>query len=246
MSSLSPRVGLTIMSDSDFVNPSIVDGNSTKLDTLTSVQQALSTSRPGAPFDGQHIYETDTQDFRRYDATSHAWYLLGSGPNGDAAQGLIGSFSAGGAAAVISGTAGGYNPQAVTMLDYSFPVKAGRGYKIIEQGWFSVTGAPAQVIESTNNIETYTIFQMGSYPPVTNTAGLYYSQNWYNKNKWGTRVPFYRAMKYVGNVTGTIFLRSIVRTDASFWTTTTRIGRPADSLGSYAWAYDMGPNGVSY
>lgn len=245
MSTLSPRVGLTIMSDSDFIDPSVVDGNSTRLDAITSVTQASSTSRPSSPFDGQHIYETDTQNFRRYDKASGKWYLLGSGPNGSAAQGLIGTFSNTNAA-TLSGTSGGQNFQAVSMLDYSFSVIAGHNYKIIEQGWFSVTGSPAQVIQSSDLVELYTLWQLGSNPGLGSTVALHYSQYWYNKNEWGTRVPFFRTMQYGAGITGTLFLRSCVRTDTSFWTTTTRIGRPADTIGSYAWAYDEGAKGATY
>lgn len=246
MSSASPRVGLTIMGDSDFVDPGIVDKNSTQLDLITSVEQALSGVRPNPAFDGQHIYETDTKNFRRYDLASASWYLLGSGPSGGAAQGLVGTFS-NATAGVVSGSGSGPpNWQVATMLDYSFSVVAGRAYKIVEQGWLSITGTPANVTESTSIMEAYTLFQVGSNPALNSLNGLHYSQYWYNANKWGSRVPFYRPMNYSASATGTLFLRSCVRTDASFWSTTTRIGRPADTIGSYAWAFDLGPSGSSY
>ena len=242
MSSSSPRTGLTILGDSDFVDPSIIDNNASKLDLITSVEQCTSSTRPSSPFDGQHIYETDTQNFRRYDLASTSWYLLGSGPNGSAAQGLIGTFSNTGAATFAGSGVGTSGTQTISLLDYSFTVKANRMYKIIEQGWFTLGGTYNNTL-SNMWAELYSLYNLGSNPALTTTASLHYIKKYYSSLKFGARAPYYKVMEYASTGNGTLFVRSAFR---GFAFTSQTFGKPSDAVGAYAWAYDMGPSGSSY
>lgn len=242
MSTASPRVGLTVMADSDFVNPGVIDGNATKLDQITSVTQCTSTTRPAAPFEGQHIYETDTQNFRRYDATSKLWYLLGSGPNGNGAQGLIAGFQ-NTAGSVLNGTGiGTAGTQEISLLDYNFAVKANRVYKIIEQGWIMVGGGYTSTL-ANYWVELYSLSNLGVQPPLSSVNALHYIKKYYSSLKFTARVPFYKSMIYSSGAAGTLYMRSVLRS-AVFGGQ--GIGTVADSVGTYAWIYDMGPSGSSY
>lgn len=242
MSTLSPRTGLTVLADSDFVNSALIDSNASRLDLITSVQQCTSSTRPSAPFEGQHIFETDTKNFRRYDATSAAWYLLGSGPSGSAAQGLVNSFSNTSAATFAGSGIGSSGTQVVSLLDYNFPVLANRMYKIIEQGWFSLTGTYSNTV-SNNWAEFYSAYNMGSQPALSSTSSLHYIKKYYSSLKFGAKVPYYKNMEYVSSGAGTLYVRSLFR---GFCFSSQNFGKPADSVGSYAWVYDMGPSGSSY
>lgn len=241
MSSASPRVGLTIMGDSDFVDPGIVDKNSTQLDLITSVEQALSGVRPNPAFDGQHIYETDTKNFRRYDLASASWYLLGSGPTGSAAQGLINTFS-NTSGATFAGTGIG-NSQVVSLLDYNFTVEANRNYKIIEQGWFGASGSYNSTSVINYWAELYSTYNLGSQQPLSSTTALHYIKNYYMHLKMGARTPYYKAMQYTSGAAGNLFIRSCFR---GFAVSGQNFGRAANAVGSYAWVFDMGPSGSSY
>lgn len=246
MSSLSPRTGLTLMADSDFVSGSVVTGNAGKLDNITSILQCTSATRPSSPIDGQFIYETDTQNRRRYDATSGKWYLQG-GSGTNCPKGLIGSFS--NTSAALTGPGGGISPGVnffgapISLLDYSFPVKAFYQYRVIEQGFYMEAGTFNTNINNVINddMELYTLFGVNSNPGlVTSGTGFSYLRSVYQSQENGSRRSYFKNMAFGVNFTGTLYMRSLFRSSVA------NAGRPADSIGSYAWAYELGPIGSSY
>lgn len=138
MSHLSSRIKATMMEDGDFLSPTPLNTNSALLDPIVSVKQCTSTTRPLTPFEGQWIYETDTQVLRRWDSTTSKWYLrAGSASSNTASVGLILSTTSASAATLSNGAAA---PASVAMITWSTPVSKNKTYKIVEDAWISLTG----------------------------------------------------------------------------------------------------------
>lgn len=238
MSSLSSRVGLTLMADGDFVNPAVVSNNSALMDSITSATQAMSTSRPGTPFDGQWIYETDTQNLRRWSATDNKWYLKG-GSGLASAKGRILSASDQGPQTVSS--PGGQ----VALISFNATLIYGHEYKIVEQGWYNIAGGTYN--DSGFNIcALYLNANIGSAPGLNvDSSTLLYQSKHYRAGMNGVHVPFYRTCHYFpqggsGNVTcyfKTVFSTSSLATGAV-------AGHPNDvGFPTRAWIYDLGVSG---
>lgn len=250
MSSLSPRVGMTLMQDTDFVDPSIVAGNSQRMDTITSVTQSTSTSRPSTPFNGQWIYETDTQNVRRWSQSDGKWYLRGGSGVANAA-GLTAQFSDGGSH-LLAGTSGGVNFQTISLHDYNATLRNGHTYKIVEHGWFNLSGSPYQQNHGDDIFpEFFTIWGNGSNPALVDTSSLHYFRESYQQNVLQNQRPYYKTFHFtmggsvgIGN-TAQIYFRSCMRVDTSFYPTGCFLGRPSTTLTAKAYIYDLGILGVN-
>lgn len=249
MSSLSPRVGLTVMSDSDFVNPGVVANNSAQLDTITSITQCTSSTRPAAPFDGRWIYETDTQNLRRWSKADGKWYLRGGSGVANAA-GLVASFSDGNAH-TLAGVSGPQNIQTISLHDYNATLQNGHTFKIIEQGHFSLTGTYQQNHGDFIYPEFFTTVGVGSNPGLGDANSLHYFEQPYQQNANPQRRLYYKVFSYTlpGTVgigsTSNVFFRSLMRTDVSLYPSTDNLGRPSSSHLARAWIYDMGITGAN-
>jgi hypothetical protein len=250
VSSLSPRVGLVVMSDSDFVDPNVVAKDSVKLDAMTSLTQCTSTTRPATPFDGQWIYETDMQNVRRWSQADGKWYLKG-GSGVASATGLVQQFSDATAHTLV-GVAGGTNIQTISLHDYNLMLQKGHTYKIIEHGWFSLTGTYQQVSGNFIHPEFFTTYNIGSNPGTSDANSLHYFHEPYQKNVNPNKRPYYKTFNLTvpGSVgigqTSNVFLRSLMRQDVSFMLSTQNLGRPASaSFPARAYVYDLGILGAN-
>lgn len=250
MSTASPRVGLTLMQDADFVDPFVVSGNSTKLDTMTSITQCTSTTRPATPFDGMWIYETDMQNVRRWSAADGKWYLRGGSGVANAA-GLVGQFSDT-SAHLLAGVSGPQNIQTISLHDYNMTLQNGHTYRITEQGWFNLSGSYQQVHGDFVTPEFFTVVGIGSNPALSDTGSLHYFYQPYQQNFNPAQKPYYKSFKYTvpGSVgigsTSNVFFRSLMRVDVSFYPPTNNMGRQANaSFPAKAFIYDLGITGAN-
>lgn len=250
MSSLSPRVGLTVMADTDFVSSSSVDNSVTILDTATSITQCTSATRPSTPFEGQLIYETDTKMFRRWSATKVGWFLYGVGTGNGGGLGLINSFSDTSSHLLAGG--GGSNPNYVftSLLDYNFAVRPNWRYRIVEQGWFWATGTYNGSNTALIDVELYSLYNIGSNPALGSTGtALHYARHDYQMLQLGGRRSYFKKVFFdtPSSVSGNMYVRSCLRyNNAIFVAANQSIGRSADSIGSYAWVYSLGPSTAGY
>jgi hypothetical protein len=75
---------LITTSPPDSMNPSPLNWNDlfTKVDAQVGAVTCTSGARPGSPYDGKLIYETDTHLYRIWSATDSAWILLNGNPLG--------------------------------------------------------------------------------------------------------------------------------------------------------------------
>lgn len=250
MSTASPRVGLTLMQDTDFVDPFVVSQNSSKLDNITSVFPCTSSTRPATPYDGQWIYETDKQNLRRWSAADGKWYLRG-GSGVASAAGLIAQFSDGNAHQ-LAGTAGGANVQMISLHDYNATLQNGHTYKIVEQGWFNLSGSSYQ--QNHGNYvrpEFFSIYGLGSNPALSDANSLHYFFEPYQQNVNPNRRPYYKVFKFtvpgtvgIGSTTN-VYFRSVMRTDTSLYPSTVSLGRPATTLLARSFIYDEGILGAN-
>lgn len=70
------RLGLTKPATSDLVNIGTLNANSDLIDGAVGAKVVTSGTRPSTPFDGQVIYETDTQKTYVYVSSTTSWKLL--------------------------------------------------------------------------------------------------------------------------------------------------------------------------
>lgn len=250
MSSLSSRVSLTLMADADFVSAPVIDGDVTILDNVTSITQCTSSNRPGAPFEGQCIYETDTKIFRRWSSTTPGWYLIAVGTGSGGGLGLINNFSDT-SSHLVAGN-GTPNPNYVftSLLDYNFPVRPSWRYRIVEQGWFWETGTYNASNTEHAPIELYSLYNIGSNPSLSSTGtALHYSRIDYQNLDLGTRRNYFKKAFFdtPSSVPGNMYVRSCLRFNNAVGVTGSQsFGRSADAIGSYAWVYSLGPSTVGY
>lgn len=247
MSSLSPRTKLTVFVDSDPVDPVPVSNNSTKMDGFTSITGCTSTTRPTTPYEGQWIYETDTQNVRRWSSTDNKWYLLGgSGKSNNA--GLVATLQFNGNA-TLAGVAGGQNIQQVSLIDYNATLQNGHNYKVVEQTWFSMTGS--RTTSGTFFIpELFTVYGVGANPAMNVNNAIQYCKQFYEDLQNSQRVPIRKTFGFQlpgsPGTTSTVYLRSVLQIDVSQFQPTTFIGKPADpNVTSIAWIYDLGIPGAN-
>ena len=245
MSSKSPRVGVTLMADGDFVSSSAVDNNASLLDGFTSLTQCTSSTRPATPFDGQWIYETDTQNVRRWNAALNVWHLWG-GSGTNSSLGYVGSTTNTSAATLTMSSGSGHSQ--VSLHDYNFTLKNNsKIYKVIEQGWIWLTGS----FNNTSyqfNVGLWTNFNIGSNPGLTGANGVHLGYRYISDCQTQQRIPYYKVF-YVqtpsGAGTSVCYFRSVMDLNAADFPPSSRvIGRSADSLGSSVSVYDMGALGV--
>lgn len=247
MSSLSPRVGLTVMQDTDFVNASPVTSNSVRLDAITSISQCTSTTRPAAPFDGQWIYETDKQNVRRWSQADGKWYLRG-GSGIASAAGLVAQFSDGNAHQIVGGGSG---IQIISLHDYNATLQNGHTYKMIEQSWFNLSGAYQQNHGDILFVDFFSVYGIGSNPALSDANSLHYFQEPYQQNINPNRRPYYKVFTLtVPGTSGTsnVFFRSLMRfnfTTGLGFPNTMSLGRPASSFAAKAYIYDLGITGAN-
>lgn len=77
MATNSPRLGLILPEEGDYLDDGVMSGNFAKLDARAGAVICTSTTRPSTPYDGMLIYETDTDYFRV--RKSPAWPRVGQG-----------------------------------------------------------------------------------------------------------------------------------------------------------------------
>jgi len=249
MVSLSSRVKISLMEDTDFVDPSVVDGDVTILDSATSITQCTSSNRPSTPFEGQTIYETDTKIWRRWSASNSAWYLIGVGSGGGGGLSLINSFSDTSSRLTAGGGASNPNYVFTSLLDYNFPVKANWRYRIVEQGWYWKTGVYNGSFANHDIIELYSLYNIGSNPSLGSSGtALNYLRNDYQNLDLGTRRNYFKKIFFdtPSSVPGNMFVRSCLRFNGALVSSDQFYGRSADAIGSYAWVYSLGPSTVGY
>lgn len=246
MSSLSSRIGVTLMDDGDFVSASVIDNNAALLDGMVSLTQCTSTTRPTSPFSGQWIYETDTQNIRRWIAGApyNVWYLLG-GSGAHSSSGYIGSATDTSTHTITISQGSGH--QQVSLHDYNFTLKNNKTYKVIEQGWIWNTGSFNNTAFQYN-VGMWTNFNVGSNPGLTGANAVHISYKYFSDAQNGQRSPYYKVF-YVntpgGSGTSTCYFRSVMDLNAADFPPSNRtIGRSADSIGSTVSIYDMGVPGA--
>jgi hypothetical protein len=245
MTSLSPRLNLTLMSDTDFVNNSPVDNNASIIDGIASITQCTSSSRPGSPFNGQWIYETDTQNVRYWSPTEGKWFLRG-GSGLASSRGLVNSFS-NPAAALVAGTGGGAD-NVISLHDYSFSAYKNHQYKVIEQGWIWPTGTYNTGNSGQSEISLYTSFGLGSNPSLSASSAVHYIGVPCCWEQNGQRIPYYKAFVFNigGSGTNNVYLRSWMDANTGSFPANMNIGRSADSnVPARAWIYDLGIMGAN-
>jgi hypothetical protein len=245
MSSLSPLIGVTLMGDTDFVNASVIDNNATLMDSIVSITQCTSTTRPANPWNGRWIYETDTQNVRRWSDTG-AWHLLG-GSGTNSSTGYVGSATDTGAHTLTM--TGGSGHQQVSLHDYNFTLQNNKTYKVIEQGWIWNTG-PFRDNLWHYNVGLWTNFGIGSNPGLGSGSAIHVSYKYISDAEVSQRIPYYKVM-YVntpgGSGTSVCYFRSVMDLNAADFqpSVNTTIGRSADSIGSTVSVYDMGAPGAT-
>jgi len=83
---VTPRLGLPILVGTDSmatVIPPSWNTLFTKLDGQIGFTTCTSSTRPGTPFDGQKIYQTDTQNYWMWFAFLSQWKLINTQPTGE-------------------------------------------------------------------------------------------------------------------------------------------------------------------
>lgn len=242
MSSLSPRAGLVLMADGDFVDAGVVTTNAAKLDTITSITQCLSSSRPATPFDGQWIYETDTKNIRRWNSASNVWYLLG-GNGSNSSSGYFGTAS-NTSAATLTIPSGSSGHSQISLHDYNFSLTNNKIYKIIEQGWIWLTGS----FNNTGykyNVGLWTNLGIGSNPGLGSSSAVHVRYTFISDPQFQQRIPYYKLF-YVqtpgGSGSTTHYFRSVMDVNlADFPPASRTLGRSADATSpSTVHVYDMG------
>lgn len=73
MATTTTRLALTKPASSDPVDIAVLNANSDKIDLAVGAKRVTSSTRPSTPFDGQMIFETDTNKFLVWDATAVTW-----------------------------------------------------------------------------------------------------------------------------------------------------------------------------
>lgn len=242
MSSLSSRCKLILLTDNDIVDPSPIDQNSNAIDGFASVLRTVSGSRPATLFDGQWIYDGDTQTVRRWNAAQSKAQMYG-GVNGN--NGLVNTFS-NTAAALING-AGGVTD--ISLMDYQATLLNGHSYKIVEQGYVSLAGPYTPMSAKILSFNWRTNLGLGSPPPLSDGAAIHTYNFGYDYRKLGCAIPFYKVMHAVlpgaiGTGTTVAYFKSIFSTDPTQFAATQHAGHPSDStVPIRAWIYDQGPVG---
>lgn len=244
MSSLSPIVGATLMGDGDFVDASVVTKNANLFDGIVSMVQCTSTTRPPHPWNGQWIYETDTQNIRRWSDTG-TWHLLG-GSGKASSSGYVASATDTGAHTIT--LSGGSGHQQVSLHDYNFTLKNNKTYKIIEQGWIWNTGSFNNTAFQFN-VGLWTNFGLGSNPGLGNGSAIHVAYKYISDAEFNQRIPYYKVL-YCNTPSGagttTCYFRSVMDLNAADFPPSNRtIGRSADSIGSTVSVYDMGAVGTT-
>lgn len=74
MATNSPRLGLTLPEEGDYLDDGVMSGNFAKLDAQAGTVVCTSTTRPSSPYQGMLIFETDTRNMRVRVGTS--WALV--------------------------------------------------------------------------------------------------------------------------------------------------------------------------
>jgi len=244
MNSLSPLVGATLMGDTDFVDASIVTKNAGLFDTITSITPCTSTTRPANPWNGRWIYETDTQNIRRWSDTGF-WHLLG-GSGKASSSGYVTSVTDTAAHTITLSNGTGH--QQVSLHDYNFTVNNGKTYKIIEQGWIWNTGSFNNTAFQYN-VGLWTNFGVGSNPGLGNGSAIHVAYKYISDAEFNQRIPYYKVMYFNtpgGSGTSTCYFRSVMDLNAADFPPSNRtIGRSADSIGSIVSLYDMGAPGTA-
>lgn len=135
MSSTSPRLGFTLPSSTDSmaIGDLVLASNYKRIDDTIGITPVTSGTRPGSPFQGQTIYETDTTKYMMWSGT--AWVpfaVLGNGK-------LEGYAS--------SNTASNHTAESmVAGMSVTFNAVAGRTYAIIwSVDWAPTAGANMDV-----------------------------------------------------------------------------------------------------
>lgn len=243
MSSLSPLIGATLMADTDFLDASIITKNATLLDGIVSIKQCTSTTRPTSPWNGQWIYETDTQNIRRWSSSSNVWHLLG-GSGKASSSGYVSSATDTGAHTITLSNGAGH--QQVSLHDYNFTVTNGKTYKVIEQGWIWNTGSFNNTAYQFN-VGLWTNLGIGSNPSLGNGSAIHVAYKYISDAEYNQRIPYYKVMYFnspAGSGTSTCYFRSVMDLNAADFPPSNRtVGRSADSTGSIAFLYDMGAPG---
>jgi hypothetical protein len=72
-------LGLTKPAGSDLVDISVLNTNSDKIDAAIGAKVVTSGTRPSTPFDGQIIYQTDTQTTHIYKSATSSWEDVAAG-----------------------------------------------------------------------------------------------------------------------------------------------------------------------
>lgn len=73
MATTTSRLALTKPSTSDLVDISVLNTNADKIDAAIGSYVCTSTTHPSSPFNGQVIYETDTQLTLIYNSGTSTW-----------------------------------------------------------------------------------------------------------------------------------------------------------------------------
>lgn len=73
MATTTTRLALTKPASSDPVDIAVLNANADKIDAAVGSKVVTSSTRPGSPFDGQTIFETDTNKIMIYRASSVSW-----------------------------------------------------------------------------------------------------------------------------------------------------------------------------
>jgi hypothetical protein len=73
LATTTTRLALSKPASSDPVDIAVLNANSDKIDNAVGAKRVTSSSRPSTPFDGQVIFETDTNKYKIYDATAVTW-----------------------------------------------------------------------------------------------------------------------------------------------------------------------------
>jgi hypothetical protein len=244
MSYLSPRVKATMMSDADFLDPAPVVSDANLLDTIVSVKQCTSITRPSSPFEGQWIYETDTQCLRRWDSNSSNWYLRAGSINSTSASvGLILTATNAAAATIPNGVSSQAN---VALISWNTPVKKGKSYKVVEDGWISLTGS-AGLWTDTGHLN----YDLRSYANTSPVSPISQYETYSTlsltmpKGAMPTRFAYRRTWFYSipSNAVGSVTLYGAVYliTDQTKITSGLVLGKPADAtVPAVVRVYDCG------
>lgn len=73
MATSTTKLGLSKPAGTDAVDIAVLNANSDKIDNASGTFICTSTTRPSTPYNGQTIYETDTESIQIYLAASSTW-----------------------------------------------------------------------------------------------------------------------------------------------------------------------------